>query len=350
MAKLVKRAYFDPGQPGSFSGVDTFVNNAPSSQNKTGVLKILEKESAFTLHRPLRKTFKRNKIMSWGVDFLWQADLVDVSSLAKHNDGYKYLLTVIDVLSKYSWVVPLKTKTGAELVTAFDKIFRGGRIPTKLNTDRGGEFENRKVTSFLRSKNITFYTTRSEKKAAVVERYNKTLESRMWRYFTWANTRRYVSVLEKLVRSYNHTIHRTIGMKPVDVTHQNSDQVWSRVYADVYPRKPVVYKYKVGDTVRISKLKATFEKSYLQNWTEEIFTISECLPRDPPVYRIKDCKGELIEGSFYEAELQKVTVKKNQLYVVETVLKEKKDKVLVKWRGYPKSMNSWIAKSSLVSL
>jgi hypothetical protein len=257
---------------------------------------------------------------------------------------------VIDVLSKYSWVVPLKTKTGAELVTAFAKIFKGDRIPTKLGTDRGGEFENKKLTSYLKSKNITFYTTRSEKKAAVVERYNKTLKSRMWRYFTWANTRRYRGVLAKLVDSYNHTVHRSTGMKPADAGHHNSHQLLARFYKDVPQRKEVAFKFRIGDKVRISKIKTVFEKSYLPNWTEEIFTIADALHRNPPVYRISDYKGEIIEGTFYEPELQKVREKKDPVYVVEAVLKEKKDKVLVKWRGYPKSMNSWIPKSSLFSL
>ena len=127
----------------------------------------------------------------------------------------------------------------------------------------------------------------------------------MWKYFTFKNTLRYVDVLPSLLKSYNQTKHRSIRMQPSQVTKRNENQVWNNLYVSLV-RRPVHFKFQINDSVRISKVKHTFEKGYLPNWTEEIFTITERIPRQPPVYRLKDYSGELLEGVFYEAELQKV--------------------------------------------
>ena len=76
----------------------------------------------------------------------------------------------------------------------------------------------------------------------------------------------------------------------------------------------------MGDTV-ISKVRGVFDKKYEQSFTDEVFTITHCLLRSPPAYRLKDFDGEIIEGSFYEAELQKVKEIKDKLYHVEEILK-----------------------------
>ena len=100
--------------------------------------KWLESQLAYTLHKPAGRRFKRNRVFVNGKDEQWQADLVDVQALKKDNDGYRFLLTVIDVLSKYAWVVPLKDKTGKSLVDAFDTVFKkDARVPEHLQTDAG---------------------------------------------------------------------------------------------------------------------------------------------------------------------------------------------------------------------
>ena len=104
-----------------------------------------------------------------GIDHQWQADLVDLGRLSKFNKGVKFLLTCIDVLSKYAWVVPLQNKTGQSLVTAFLKIFETGRRPLALQTDKGTEFKNKVFQKFLRDHGITFFTTENDIKASIME-------------------------------------------------------------------------------------------------------------------------------------------------------------------------------------
>ena len=208
-------------------------------------------------------------------------------------------------MSKYAWAEPLKTKSGENLVKAFEKILKKGRKPEKLHSDKGTEFTNKLFQSFVKHKKITFFTLYNETKASIIERFNRTLKGKMWKYFTANNTLKYIDVLQKLVRSYNYSRNRSIGMRPSDVNLKNESAVWERLYGDE-ANKLFKYKFSVGDQVRISKARRTFKKGYLPSWTEEVFTITKRIRRKPPVYKIVDYHGDELEGTFYEPELQKV--------------------------------------------
>ena len=214
--------YYSPGEPAAFVGVKRLVDAARAKGIKPSITrKWLESQVPYTLHKPVRKRFKRNRVVVNGMDEQWQADLVDVQALKDENDGFRYLLTVIDVLSKYAWVVPLKDKTGKNLVKAFDSNFeQDERIPDRLQTDEGTEFTNQQFQKFLQSKGVQHFVTYNETKAQIVERFNRTLKTRMWRFFTQVNSYRYLDDLDDLVDSYNSSRHRSIGTAPNLVTLQ----------------------------------------------------------------------------------------------------------------------------------
>ncbi|CAL1267321.1 unnamed protein product [Larinioides sclopetarius] len=131
----------------------------------------------------------------------------------------------------------------------------------------------------------------------------------MFMYFTFKNTHNYIDVLDQLVYSYNHTYHSSIKRAPVEVNTGNEQDMWLALYENTKSAKRKPCAFKEGDTVRISKAKLTFEKGYETNWTEELFTVSECVKRAPLVYRVKDLLGENIQGTFYAQELQKAEKK-----------------------------------------
>ena len=122
--------------------------------------------------------------------------------------------------------MPLKAKQGQELVKAFQTILSSGRKPNKLQTDQGTEFLNRVFQKFLRENNIDFFTVNSGLKASAVRRFNRTFKNKIYKYFTAKNTLTYIDVLPKLVKSYNSTYHRSIKMKPSQVTKSNEAKVW----------------------------------------------------------------------------------------------------------------------------
>ena len=356
MEQKLKKIYYNLQGPGSLSGVESVFRVAKEKGIKKitreQVKKWLQSQDVYTLHKPARKKFTRNRVIVGGKDDQFQADLVDMMSLSEYNDGFNYILTCIDIFSKSAWAIPLKNKTGTDITEAFKTIFKSGRKPVKLQTDKGTEFLNRQFQSFLKKENVRFFTTNSEAKSSVVERFNRTLKTKMWKYFTFKNTWRYIDVLPDIIKSYNNSFHRSIQMKPNEVNKKNEDVVWHTLYGQTH-RKPVRFKFNVGDQVRISKTKRTFDKGYIPNWTREIFIISERLPRQPPVYRLKDQQDEILEGTFYEQELQKST-QQDGVYQIQTVLKRRtrkgKKEVFVKWKGYPDKFNSWIAASDMQSL
>ena len=197
-----KKDIYNPQHPAAFGGVEAIYRAAQKDRvniNRQRIKEWLSKQPTYTLHKPIRKRFKRNRVMVNGIDQQWQADLVDMTSLSEYNSDYKYILTCIDVLSKYAWAVPLKNKTGLTLIDAFKQILKNGRKPHLLQTDKGTEFLNRNFQNLLKREKIRFFTTQNETKASVVERFNRTLKTKMWKYFTATNTHAYLKALPKLL-------------------------------------------------------------------------------------------------------------------------------------------------------
>ena len=340
----LQQIYYDPKRVGSNGGVAALRKVVPEKN----VEQWLSEQDAYTLHKPVRRHFKRRCVVVCGPNQQWQADLVDMSRLKKSNDGTTLLLTVIDVFSKRAWCIPLKNKSAASLVAAFTQLLRE-RPPITLQTDTGSEFLNRSVQKLLKQYGVHHFSTHNEEtKASIVERFNRTLKTRMLRYFTNSHSVRYLDVLQDFVRSYNKTYNRSIGMAPSEVNGTNQESVWQRLYGHEGGGTP---KFRIGDRVRIRKAKRHFEKGYMAKWTEELFTIVDAHRSDPPVYRLVDWHGYTLDGTFYEPELQKITVPKNNTYRVEYILhwRNKKKDALVKWFGYPESFNSWIDAKTLVN-
>lgn len=356
MEQVLEEVYTDPKRPGSYGSAGKLLKSLPRNGLYHVTLKkvkdFLKKKDTYTKYRPARKKFSRNQIIATCIDEQWQGDLAEVGNLARANDGVRYLLILIDVVSKHAWVEPLKNKTGPTVKLALEKIFgESGRKPAKLQTDDGKEFLNRDVQGFLKSKGVNFFTVKSDKKAAVAERMVKTLKEKLWRYMHEKSTDRYIDVLQDLVSSYNKTYHSSLKMAPSEVNTGNEGMVLRNLYGKEWMKtseglveKP---KAKVGDLVRVSEVKGVFEKGYTGNWTPEIFVIHEvrvCVPH--VLYKLKDWNSELIEGSFYDHEIQVVDKDMNGFWKVEKILRSRRyrgrKQHLVKWQGFPSSMNSWV--------
>lgn len=301
------------------------------------------------LHRPARRNFLTRRVELKGIDDLYQADLVEMLPYARENRGYKYILTMINCFSKYAYAVPLKSKTAVEVASALQKVLKSlPNLPRHLQVDQGKEWYNAKVQNLLReNNNINLYSTFSEKKASIVERFNRTLKEKMWRQFTSQGSYKWLKMLPLLIETYNNTIHRTIRMKPNEVNKRNENKVLRAINSATFRKNTMKKsKFKVGDRVRINKYKKHFSKGYLPNWSNEIFIVSSVQPTRPITYLLKDERGELIKGSFYGEELNKTSLA--NVYLVEKVLRRKGDKVLVRWLGFDSSHDSWIDKKDII--
>jgi transposase InsO family protein len=307
MTEHLKRIYHEPGNPGSLGGVERLYRRAlregVAGITRQAVKEFLSSEQAYTLHKAARRHYPRNHTYVAGIDAQWQADLADMQALARQNGGMRYLLTVIDVFSKYAWVAPVKSKDATSVTAAFRQVLNEAapRIPRRLQTDKGKEFFNSSFSALLRREEIEHFASESDQKAAVAERFNRTIKTRIWTYLSDRGTVRWVDVVQDIVQAYNNSYHRTIRMAPAEVRVQDQDKLWALMYGDgnTYLKKSIPR----GAMVRISKHKGVFDKGYMPNWSKEHFTISE-RPTHPRgtrrvVYKIADYNGETIKGLWY---------------------------------------------------
>ena len=177
------------------------------------------------------------------IDEIWAADLIDMQAFSKDNNGIKYLHPVLDIFSKFVWIVPLKRKTGQEVANAFSSILKERR-PSKMWVDRGREFYYEDV-----QKLVELYSTENEEKSCVIERFNRTIKEKMFKYFSANNTRKCVDVLDLLVDQYNNAIHSSIKMSPKEASRkENENKVWRNLYPE-FGGKTLAPKFSVGDNV-----------------------------------------------------------------------------------------------------
>ena len=229
--------------------------------------------------------------------------------LSKYNKGIRFFLCVIDIFSKYVWVVPLKDKEGISIVKAYQIILKQSNSkcakvtsaqhvkPNKIWVDKGSEFYVY-FKKWLRDNDIVMYSTHNEEKSVVAERFIRTLKGKIYKYMTSISKNVYIDKLDDIVDECNNTYHTTIKMKPIDV----KDNTYINTCKEINNKDP---KFKVGDHVRISKYKNVFAKGYMPNWSEEVFVIKKVKNTVPWTYVINDLNGEEIIGTFYEKELQK---------------------------------------------
>lgn len=297
------------------------------------------------LHRQARKNFKRRRFIQKGILDTWQMDLVEMIPYVKFNKGYKYMLTVIDVFSKFAYALPLKTKTGLEITKALKSIIElnKNRYPKNIHTDQGKEFYNSHFKNLMKEFNINHYHTYSNMKASIVERFNRTLKNKMWKKFSLQGNYKWVNILDMLLQDYNSSYHRSIKMSPKSVSKKNEKMLLNTVYSNLKTFKRG--KYKPNDFVRISKYKNVFEKGYTPNWSSEVFKINKIFVTNPITYQLEDVQGNIIKGGFYEEELMKTKVPNT--YLIEKIIKQRGDKLFVKWLGFGNEYNSWIDKNDV---
>ena len=245
--------------------------------------------------------------------------------------------------------MPLKDKKGETVLDAFKYIVEtSNRKPMYIWVDEGKEFYNKDMTGWLKYENILRYSTHGEHKSAIAERFNRTIKERMRRRFTAENTRNWNDMLGEILSKYNNSYHSTIRMRTVEASKkENESDVWENLFKyDEHHQKSS--KFKIGETVRISKIKGIFEHGFLPNWSEQIYKIHKINNSSPVTYILEDSQGEIFGGSFNNEELQKPS---QEVFGIERFPRKKKingiEHGLVKWIGYSDKFNEWLPVSKL---
>ena len=292
----------------------TKIKSIPSFSAK--IADFLRKNDNYSQHRRIvRKTFPRRKIITQYPFQIFQADLIEYPRREFANRGYRFILLIIDSFSKMIYAEPVKRKNATCMSETFVKILNQfDFFPNSIITDQGLEFYNSSVQKVFALYGINHYhlKTKTAWKTPMAERAIRTIKSRLERYMRFRKTKCWVDVLPQVIKNYNRTPHRMIGMAPIKVTLQNSAQVYKKMFGDVNLR--VIPKLSVGDNVRILKEKTFFEKGYTPNWSEEIYKISDVIQKAGVVwYKIKTLDNKTIPSIRYYYQLNLVSKHKDVL-------------------------------------
>ena len=316
-----------------------------------------ERNDIYTRFKQHRKPKYYNPIYVKKKRELFQCDTTffTADALVQVNHGYNYLLCVIDVYTKMAWTYPMKTVTCDEAVDCLRDVFsKCGQIPERIQTDKGSEFKCESMKRLIQENDINHYFSYSDKKCAVVERFNLTIQQLLYKLMTQYRTYEWTKLLPQAMKIYLNREHRTIKMSPLQAEREENNDKLKEIYsekhkgAEEHRTKP---KLKVGDLVRIYVKKGNFHRGYYENYTVEYFKIIKVLTDLPiPRYKLEDLLGEEVEATFSPDELVLYTPANDEYYidkVLNTRGRGRNKQHLVQWEGWPSKFNSWIRDTEL---
>lgn len=342
--------------PFSFGGKYRLYNQYPTLSKKEIDQKLSHSEVYSKFKE--KKKIKTSAVYVYYKRQLMQADLVffnEPEQIAS-NDGYRYLLVIIDCFTKMVWMYKLKNKQCSGVASAFRNLFEiecAGSLPHNIQTDQGLEFKCKELSELFKSKNVNHYFAFSERKCVIVERVQGTLQRLFYQLMEHHNTHEWTRFIDDVKKIYISRIHRTIGMAPEKAElEKNRLKVLKALQSHyaTYRNKPA--KFKVGDTVRISGMRNKFKRGYHASFTDEVFKVHKVLKNLPtPRYILMEWDGEIIQnGTFWPNELTPFNPLPNQAWKVEKVIRRKKGSLLVKWRGWPEKYNSWVSEKDVENI
>jgi hypothetical protein len=356
--RYLKQIYTNPSQGASFVGAKKLLAEVErrgyyKNVKLKDVQNFLNSLTSYSLFKQAKHKFPRPPVHVTSIDSQISVDLVDVSNLASQNQGTKFLLTCIEILSRKVFVRPLKTKEGKEVAEGMKSILEeSGKQYERACSDLGSEFKSHYFQDVMKEYNIKHFWAGGSGSCNIVERFHRTLRSKINRYLYHNQTDTYLPVLQDLVKSYNNTVHGSIGMTPNSVDEFNEHVVYERLYLKHKPPKVVPFKFEVGESVRISYRRNLFRRERTQRWSDQLYTVdSRKRQWNINLYKLRSCDNEILMGSFYEQEMGKVNQNDTSLYKVESILDEKVENrvrmVKVHWQGYPRSCATWVPKASV---
>ena len=256
-----------------------------------------KKEIVKEIFSPVIKKFQKIQIQTHYKDECWSIDLIDSSSLAKHNRNYKFIFTIIDNHTKYAWAIPLKDKSGKSRTTAFKNLLETSkRKPQKVWSDRGKKFYNTKFLHYLKEQNIHIYSTNSDLKAVFAERFSRTFLDLIKEPMYIEGKGNWLNHINNALDKYNNRVHGTTQMTPFEANNKP-------IEPPTFVNKPKQPKFQVGDFVRVSDKRNIYSKGYTTNWNRELFKIHSINKTNPVTYTLNDENVEIVQGKYYEQEL-----------------------------------------------
>ena len=365
MNEYLSDIYYNPAHPASYGSPHSLFKQArEDGKNYTfaNIKKWLESQEPYTLFKSVKRNFKRPQVVVSDKFYQYDLDTANMVKWSKANKGFAYFLVIIDIFTRFAWTYPLQTLTGKEVVVKLKDVFSEHKCKV-LRTDGGSEFNNRWVKQYLQDEHVKHVTTRNETKANFSERLIKTLKTKLVKHMYKNQTQKWFSSLAEVTHSYNNSVHRSIKTTPYKAIYMNKVDLWHVQYGPkrkknrtINPKPPKFsssnFRYNPGDVVRLAKFKTPFTKAYNENWTHELFIITDRNSQQGIAqYSVKGWDNQPVQGRFFTEELEKVRVNQNTTYMIEKVIKKKKingkEGFIVRWLGWPARYDSWVSKTDI---
>lgn len=328
---------------------------------------ILSRSNVYTEFREFKKPKLTPPIRTYGENYLWEADLMFFThpTFTETNDGYRYILAIIDTFTKMTLLLPLKSKNTTGVVNGVNRLFQREK-PKFLRVDAGGEFLSKSFTQMCKKNNVTIYVAMEPIKCAFIERFNRTFKRILVQIMEFHNSTRWIDFVVQTLEIYHNRHHRTLKMTPNEaelaINHNKILKTNLKRYAKFdqikFKKNKTPTKFRKGDLVKIFKKKGVFTKGYAQSGTKEyfkIYHIDRQLSKDR--YYLKDLKGEKVIGSFYAEYLIPFSTTDEGEFRLDpnfTNFKKKQIRgvpyIWVKWLGWPNQFNQWVKESDVRKL
>ena len=345
--KYLQNIYNTPSHGASFSSpiklYQEIQNRNKYNISLRQIKNYLSEQESYALTKNVREKSIKPHFISYFKFYLLQTDLVNMVRYSKDNDGITYLLSVLDTFSRFLWISPLKDRKGKTVSDAFETILNNiNENVLYICSDKGIEYKSLDWKNLMTRYNIKHYfsTTGS---CNLVERIHRYLKSKIMKYMVKHNTFRYIDVLDKLVSSYNRTIHSTTNKKPIDVNTNNQYDIYMHVKNNQKKIKKKSFLFALGDNVKISLKRTIYDREQTLRWTREYFQVARRYRNQSVnLYKLRDCTNEVMFGSFYENELQKYKVNPKKMFYVDKILKREGNKSLVTFQDFPEKCKEWV--------
>ncbi len=365
--KYLERIYSNPSNPASYGSVDKLYRQVKKEGKypltRAQIKQWLSTQLSYTLYKPVKRKFSRRRVISPFIGFMYDADTCNMSRYGKENQGYEYILGLIDTHSKKAHTRPLKTLQSEEVANALKDILDKEIVKiVNLRTDMGTEFAG-PVKKLLSDRNINhILASNTETKSNQIERWWLTLKRMITAWMTKNNSHAWKDQLENFTSNYNQSFHRSIQQSPASVSEKDEVKIWKLLYEQVPkgkrkakspPKRATPYKYKLNDVVRTTVIRNIFMRGFDESFARPHYVIYDRFrTQDIPQYRLKTIFNKKIPATFYQSELQRVRVSKNEVYTIDKILKSKgsgSNKMsLVSWIGFGPEYNTYIKHSDII--
>jgi len=360
--------YYDPKHPASFGSANK-IYRAVKAEGKDVSLgkikKFLLKQNVHTLNKPPKRKRRRRRVIVPYNHYQYDADTANMIRYSTDNDGKQHILGVINCFSKKLYTRSLESLRAEHVVPAMRSILDETPEMERLRTDLGSEMTSKEMKKLLKERKVKHIPTyNTEIKANQIERAWLSLKRRVFKWFEYSNTHRWIDVLSDLTKSYNQSHHSSIDQTPDSVKPEDEIKIWKRLYEiepkakrerKTKPRPRKAFTYNLNDTVRLSIVRKPFQRGFDHQFTVEYFLISDRFVREGlEQYKVKDTQNDPVIGTFGLEDLQLIEVDADEEHKIERIVDRKKVrgrvKVLIKWLGWPEKFNSWVSESDIKDL